>query len=110
MASEFGIIGNEYGTDLPEMVVAEQDLTAERNAAKFSRTAEFRRLKEHLEQRMEFYRTYMPDGRPVVSVPTAERGEQWAVANLVITEFRAVIDAYETAGDVVREASKRHGL
>lgn len=108
--AEYGIIGDGYGTDLPEMTVAEQDLTTERNAAKFSRTAEFRRLKDHLEQRMEFYRSYMPDGTPVTSVPAAERGQQWAVANLVITEFRAVIAAYENASEVVKEATKRHGL
>lgn len=108
--AEFGIIGNEYGTDLPQMTVAEQDLTAERNAAKFSRTAEFRRLKEHLEQRMEFYRTYMPDGTPVTTASSEERGHQWAVANLVITEFRAVIAAYENADAVVKEAAGRRGL
>lgn len=102
---QHGIIGDEnFGTDLAQTEIPEQDLLAERNAAKFSRTREFKILKEYLEGRMEHYRTYLPDGRPVdESQPTSE---DWRVANRLIGEFRAVINAYEQAQEAVKNAGR----
>jgi hypothetical protein len=103
--AEHGIIGDSFGTELPETVVAAEDLSAERNAAKFSRTKEFGVLKDHLESRIVFYQTYLPDGRSISEhLPT---GEEWAVANAVIGELKAVIAAYETASEVVANADRR---
>jgi len=103
--AEHGIIGDSFGTELPETLMAEQDLSAERNAAKFSRTKEFGVLKAHLENRIAFYQMYLPGGKPVSEgVPT---GEDWSVANAIITELQAVISAYETANEVVTNADLR---
>lgn len=104
--AEHGIIGDSFGTELPETLVADQDLSAERNAAKFSRTKEFAVLKEYLEGRIAFYQGYLPNGRAINDerLPT---GAEWAVANGIIGELQAVINAYETANEVVTNADRR---
>lgn len=102
---EFGAqnaITEDYGTELPQTQVEETDLNIERNAAKFSKTKEFQALKDHLKQRIKFYQTQLPDGKPV----TEAKIEDWKVANLVIAEFQAVLDFYENARQVVENASK----
>jgi hypothetical protein len=99
-----GIVGEDFGVDLPEMQVPEQDLTVEKNMAKFSKTAEFRKLKAHFEERIKFYQGYMPDGRAVVeSLPTPE---QWVIANAIIGEFKAVLSVYEQAREAVEDVHR----
>lgn len=95
------LMGDEnYGTDLPETEVPERDLTAEKNAAKFSRTKEFQALKDHLESRINYYQKYLPNGRPLEEDTPSP--EDWRVANRIISEFNAVIQAYEQAREAVK--------
>lgn len=100
-----GIIGDDSFLELPQTVVAEQDLTAERSAAKFSRTREFKVLKTHLEARIVHYQDYLPNGALLSDLSPSELGARWAVANAVIAEFKAVIAAYEQAAAAVEDAS-----
>jgi hypothetical protein len=93
------IIGDDYGTSLPETIVNEDVLMEERKLAKFSKTAEFKRLKDHLESRIAFYQEYLPSGKPILGESVT--GEDWRIANAVITEFRAVLGAYEQAKEAV---------
>ena len=97
--SEYGIIGNNFGIDLPQAEVDKELLAEERSKAKFSRTKEFGILKKHLEERISFYQTFLPDGRLVVEGVTPE---DWKVANTIIAEFKAVIDSYEQAAEAVK--------
>jgi hypothetical protein len=104
------VIGEEYGTDLPQTEVPERDLTTERNAAKFSKSKEFQVLKDHLNQRIDYYQKFLPNGEAVLeqkNVTHAELGQRWMTANAVITEFRSIISAYEQAAQVVKEADER---
>lgn len=101
---QFGIQGDEFGTDLPVTEVPEQDLVAERKAAKFSKTAEFKRLKRHLEDRIEYYQVFMPDGRNILGLDTEKLGVEWKVANAIVAEFKMVIGFYERANEVVDAA------
>lgn len=105
--AQHGIVGDEYGTDLPVMAVPEQDLTVEKNAAKFSKTKEFKALKSHLEARIQYYQAFLPDGRSVLEISPTDLGENWKVANAIVTEFKAVIDAYERAEEAVKNATER---
>lgn len=99
MGPQNALIGDQdFGTTLPKTQVEEQDLAAERKAAKFSKTKEFKELKAHIEQRIAFYQTQLPNGDPVVKATTTD----WVVANLVIAEFKAIIDAYERAAEAVK--------
>lgn len=108
--AQHGIMGEDYGiSDLPQTEVPEQDLTEERNAAKFSRTKEYRRLKTHLESRIEYYQAFLPDGKTVLDPEKtmAELGQAWVVSNAIIAEFKAVLEAYEQAKETVADADRR---
>lgn len=102
------IIGSDsFGTDLPQTQLEEENLVIEKNMAKFSKSKEFEKLKEHLEQRITYYQNFLPGGVPPENVPDEERGKYWAVSNMVIGELRAIIDAYEQAAQVVQNATPR---
>lgn len=98
-----GIIGDVMGTDLPQAVLPQDGLQEERAMARFSKTKEFKRLKAHLEDRIEFFKSTLPTGvAPETVVKTnAQLGEDWKVANLVIAELNGIIQAYEIAKEVV---------
>ena len=93
-------------TELPVTQVSDQDLQNEKNMAKFSKTKEFRVLKEHIESRIKFFQTQMPDGTSTIMQPVEDLIAHWKVANLVIGEFQAILDAYENAKKVVDDAGR----
>lgn len=101
MAQQHGIIGEDFGTELPVTNQDEAILLEEQKLARFSKTKEYRRLKEHLEQRIEYYQTYLPTGESVAGANPEKLGLNWAVANAIIAEFNAVISAYEGAREAV---------
>lgn len=105
---QHGILGDEYGIDLPETEVSNQELMEEKRMAKFSKTREFQTLKARMQSRIEFYQTQLPDGRPLTEVDAPERANQWMVANIVIGEFKAVLEAYEQAGTIVAQVAKQN--
>jgi hypothetical protein len=94
------LMGDLSTVDLPQMQVDEQTLVDEKKLAKFSRTAEFKRLKEWCEGRIEFYQTKLPNGAEV-GLDVVPSAEDWRVANRVIGEFRALLNQYELAKDIV---------
>ena len=105
---QHGIVGDDnYGTDLPKLDVQPEVLAAEARAAKFSQSAEFKILKEHIEERIELYQKYLPDGRALTEVDSDERAQQWVIANAVIGEFQAILASYEQAQEVVKATARR---
>lgn len=100
MGPENVIMGDGNPLELPTTQVEEQQLNSEKNLAKFSRTAEFKKLKEALEAKIEYYQKYLPDGRPIAT--TEVSGEDWRIANIVIGEFQNIINVYETANESVQ--------
>lgn len=97
-----GIIGDITGTELPQMVIDEKELTEEKKMARYSKTAEYKRIKQHFEERIEFYRKYLPDGREITSAANmVETGQSWVVANAIIRELQTVLDSYDIAAEVV---------
>lgn len=103
------IVGNDsFGTDIPQTEVDDNSFKALINTAKFSKTAEFKQLKEHLESRMDFYKTYLPNGKPVVGEQNPqELGYLWLAANTVNGEFQMLIDVYENAAREVKDELAR---
>jgi len=97
-----GIIGDSYGIDLPEIELENKELAVEKQMAKFSRTKEFARLKEILDSRIAYYQSVLPDGRVLTEVDAKERADQWVIANVVIGEFKMLINAYEQAAEIVK--------
>lgn len=103
MEPTLGIIGDEQGIDLPEMEVDENFLNDERKMAKFSRTAEFKRLKEYIDNRIEFYQKYLPNGMEI-GMDIVPSTEDWRVANRLIGEFKGILNMYENAAEAVKDA------
>lgn len=98
-----GIIGDNTGVDLPQMEPEADTLAEEKKMAKYSRSAEFGRIKQFCEERIAFYQTSLPDGRDVRtgSLPTPQ---DWVVANAIIAEFQALLNSYQIASDAVKDA------
>lgn len=106
MGPKNAIIGDNQLPELPRTEVPQQDLSVEKKMAEFSRTAEFQRLKNYAEERIGFYQSYLPNGDPVIKDPSlslSELGARWLASNIVIGEFRSLINAYEQASQIVRE-------
>lgn len=101
MPSLNGIMdGETFGTELPETQLDETSAKQAKRVARFARSAEFKELKAHLESRIAFYQTYLPDGTPVVTLKSKqEREDMWIIANAIIGEFKAVLSAYEQAAE-----------
>jgi hypothetical protein len=109
------ITDDNFGTELPVTQIDDALLINERNMAKFSKTKEYRALKEYMEARIEFFQTYLPDGNSINGGLSA-KGEQvphldnktiatyWRAANIVIGEFKSVLQAYEQAAEAVKNA------
>ena len=104
------VVGDqELPTNLPETTVPEETLIEEKKMATYSQTAEFKRLSEFMEDRIKFFQMFLPDGRLIKDIPTSEPlGENWRAANIVITEFRNVLDQYDRAREVVKNARPRN--
>lgn len=109
-----GIIGDDanYWTDLPEYQAENDAALAElQKVARFSRTAEYKALKEKLESRIEYYKVYQPGGDgsayALRDVNNEERGWRTLAADLVISEFRAIIAAYELAYQTTKDESAK---
>ena len=98
-----GIIGDNYGIDLPEVEPDKAYLDEEKQMARFSKSKEFKKLKEIMEARIDFYQQALPDGRPITAVDSTERANMWLVANAVVGEFKMILNAYETANEAVKD-------
>lgn len=90
-------------TKLPETEVPEEALLEEMKLAKYSQTAEFKRLKEFLENRVKFFQRYLPDGTPVDSAKDLDIAH-WVAANVIIRELTNILSEYERAREVVKDS------
>lgn len=102
MNPQNAIIGDATGVELPQMHLAEDTLKEEKKMAKYSRSAEFKRIEEWCNERIAFYQTYLPNGAEV-GLEVAPTAEDWSVANRVIGEFKALLNGYEIAKEAVKE-------
>lgn len=111
MGPQNAVMGGDanYGMDMPQTEMAEPDLSRERNMARFSRTREFQALKEVVQQRIQYHTKYSPGSQGETAfrdMPNEERGWRSLAADLVIEELTLLINAYETANQVVADAEK----
>lgn len=88
------------GIDLPQATVNEDGLVEEKKMARYSKTAEFARIKEHCEERIAFYQSHLPNGMEI-GLDFIPSTEDWRVANRIIGEFRLLMNMYENAKDAV---------
>ena len=99
------IMGDGTGVELPQMEVEDTTLAEEKKMAKYSRSAEFKKIQEWCEQRITFYQTFLPNGAEV-GLDVAPTAEDWRVANRVIGELKALINSYEIATQAVKDDAK----
>lgn len=97
------ILGDSFGIDLPEMQPDAQSLVEEKKMAKYSRSAEFKKIRTHCEERIEFYQTKLPNGMEI-GLDIVPSTEDWRVANRVIGEFKLLMNMYDTAAEAVKQA------
>ena len=99
-------IGDESSINLPEDVKIDENLLKREKAmAKFIQSEEGKLFREHLEQRMEHYKTQLPNGDEVSKAGDfAERGLSWTVANYIIAELKYILMVYDNAVESVKNA------
>lgn len=100
---------NAFGTDIPQSQIPETDLSELANAAKFSKTKEFGKLKSLLEARIKHHTKYLPGTAnvEVKDLPNEERAWRWLAADTVIEEFQGIISAYEQAAEIMKDEAAR---
>lgn len=103
MGPQNGIIGDSLGVDLPQKPVDEQALNELKHKAKYSRSAEFKELKEKAQIRIEFYQKFLPSGQPIGTATPEEMKGKWELANLLIAEFKQLFDEYDGAEVILKE-------
>lgn len=98
MPEQHGIIGDQdFGTELPQMQVDADQLTEEKSMAKYAKSGEFQRIREHFNERVVFYQSFLPDGRPVAEATL----EDWKVANRIIAELNFIMAQYDNAKETL---------
>jgi len=116
-----GVMGDDnFGTTLPQTEVSEEQLSVEKNLAKYSKSEEFKRFESHIKERIAFYDKWLPSGQSLHGsaggfqnpgeppLTNAQLGEQWRVASLLIGEFEALLAVYRNADEVVTAAAKQN--
>lgn len=98
------IIGDSTGTDLPKMEVDEKQLMEEKRMAQYAKSPEFQKIKAHFEDRIKFYQTYLPDGRPIATIPKTDLEGSWIIANCIIGELNTILDVYSQVTQAVEDA------
>lgn len=104
--SAYGIM-DEGGLAPFEQGLTVDQLAEEKSMAKYSRSKEFAIFRARMESRMDFYRSYLPGGQPVVDVTEEERGKYWAVADIVIREFNSILADYDNKEEAVKNAARK---
>lgn len=106
--SQYGVM-DESGLAPFDLAIPAEQLADEKLMAKYSKSKEFKRLKEHMQSRIEFYQQYLPDGRLLTEVDEVDRANYWVIANIVIKEFNLVIDSYSQIAEAVKNAERKNG-
>lgn len=106
--AEHGIIGDAHVTELPETNVQEEHLAEEKKMARYSKTAEFKRIEDYMKGRIEFWKLRQPDGTPMVlKAISQETVNDWYIANHIIAEFQSFLNEFENARQAVEDGNKR---
>lgn len=97
-------VGDQSVDQLPRTQVPERDLEAEKKAARFTRTEDYKALKKFIDGRIEFYERFMPgSGISIAQLPNEERGYMWLASSVIIDEFRGLLADYERAAEAVKD-------
>lgn len=103
MQPNYGIIGDNTGVDLPQMPADDSAEKELRQKAKYSRSKEYKELRQKAQTRIEFYQKFLPDGRLIGTTPPADLQRKWELANLLIAEIEQLFGETDQAEAILRE-------
>jgi len=104
--AEHVMTGDTFGTDLPKTQISEELLTEEKNLAKYSKSKEFKEIREYWENRKTFFMSYTPSGSEIrFQVPNDDIAQMWVLANNMINEINAFLSRYDNAVDVMEQVN-----
>lgn len=98
-----GIIGDALPTELPQMAVDTTAIDETRKKAKYSRSKEYAELRAKAQARIEFYQSFLPDGRPIGTTSREDLAGKWELANILIAEFKALFSEHDGAEELLKE-------
>lgn len=98
-----GIIGDASPTELPQMAIDTTAIDDAQKKAKYSRSKEYSELRAKAQARIDFYQSFLPDGRPIGTTSREELAGKWELANILIAEFKALFSEHDGAEDLLRE-------
>ena len=100
------LLDEDGSTELPQAQLDEKAIQEEKAIAQWTNDREYQRLKAHFEDRMEFFRRFLPNGTQVVEAPKGERDAYWVAANVIIAELSTVLNFYEATTEAVTDATE----
>lgn len=103
MGPQNGLLGDAQGIDLPQMQVDKNFLTEEKKMAKYSRSAEFKRIEQWCAEKIAYHQSFLPGNVPISQISEEERGKYWAVADLVITDLTELMNIFDNANEAVKD-------
>lgn len=95
---------SNMGIDLPQVTPDKNELMQEKQMANYAKTEGFAQVKQHCEERIAFYQSYLPNGLEV-GLDYIPNTEDWRVANRIIGEFKLLMNMYDNAVEVVKNAT-----
>lgn len=97
------LIGDSFGTDLPEIPPDDTGKQELANKVKYSRSKEYKELKAKADERIEFYKKFLPSGQLVGTTSKEELARKWELANILIAEFDQLFGEHENAEALFKE-------
>ena len=97
------ILGDATGVDLPQKPVDDLALHELKKKAKYKKSKEYADLREKAQARIDFYKTFLPDGTPILATTREQRADAWALANIIIAEFEQLFGEHEQAEILLKE-------
>lgn len=98
-----GIVGNDYGIDIPETEYTDDQLVDVKKMAKFTRTAEYARQNAWAEAKIKFYQQYLPNGQDISTVAPETRDAYWVAANEIIKLLNEFLTSYESSAEEIKK-------
>jgi hypothetical protein len=103
MNPQNGLVGDAFATSLPQTPVATEAMDEVRRKAKYSRSSEYAELRAKAQERIDFYRGFLPNGMPIGSTSREELAGKWELANILIAEFLSLFSELDGAEAVLKE-------
>ena len=83
-----------------EAPVEVEGVVEEKKKAQYAVSEEFQQIQAHCVERIAFYQTHLPDGK-IIGLEVKPTDMDWAIANVIISEFNLLMNIYNTATEAV---------